>query len=129
MYSSMTRQSIVYVAILTVLLCMACSSRTELSELKLEKTTQYVYLNGKAFTGTAWSSDGKTISVTCKNGIVQSVIAYHENGAKAIESSSLLGKGKCFDQAGNPVKIDDFIKAYPGLVEQIAAITYEIRGI
>lgn len=123
------RFNAVYMVMLTALLCLSCSSRVELADLEFKKDTQYVYLNGKVFTGTAWSSDYKTICITCKNGVVYSLTAYHENGAKAIESTSLLGEGKCFDQAGHPMEMDDFINTYPELVEQIAAITYELKGI
>lgn len=122
-------RTLVMLLILLATLCFSCSSRTELSDLEFRRQTQYVYLDGKAFTGEAWSSDNKTIRLVCKNGIVQSLTAYHENGTKAIESTSLLGEGKCFDDVGNPIKIDDFMKSYPALVDQIAAMTYEIKGI
>lgn len=110
-------------------ICMACSSRTELGDLEYRQSTGCMYLNGKAFTGEAWSSDGKTISITCNNGLVNMAVAYHVNGAKAIVTKSLFVECICYDETGCQITMDELIKYYPQLIEQIAAMTYEIKGL
>lgn len=115
--------------IFTIFVYMACSQQARLSDLEFKPDTGYIYLDGNVFTGTAWSSDGKTISITCNNGVVVALTAYHANGAKAIVSKKILGKGTCYDETGKQITMDDIIKYYPQLIEQIAAMTYEIKGI
>lgn len=108
---------------------LSCTSRTSLSDLKIDKETSFVYCDGKAFTGTAWSSDGKTISLSCHNGVVDSLTAYHANGVKAVQCITLWEAGSFYDAEGRPISDEDFVKLYPDLVEQIAALSYEIEGL
>lgn len=75
--------------IFPILVCMACSKQTRLSDLDFNPDTGYIYLDGSVFTGTAWSSDGKTISITCNNGVVVALAAYHADGSKAIVSKNI----------------------------------------
>ena len=106
---------------------ISCSSKTRLSDL--EVIERQVYCEGKVFSGMAWSSDGKTMSITCHDGIVDSIMVYHANGRKAIMSTSLYGKGECFNDDGIPNSIEELIKYYPGLIEQVATLSYEIKGL
>lgn len=116
------------VALMTVF-AMACTSATEMSDLEIDKATSHVYCDGRMFTGTAWSSDGKTISITCHNGIVDSIVAYHANGKKAVQSMSFRKKGVCYDVTGNPISMERFIECYPELVGQIAKFSFEIKEL
>lgn len=113
---------------MTVLL-LSCTSSTDMSDLEVDKNTFYVYKNGKAFSGTAWSSDGKTINITCHNGVVDSIIAYHANGKTAVKSLSFRRSGTCYDNTGKPISMENFINRYPDLVEKIAALSFEIKGL
>lgn len=116
------------VRLILTLLLVACTSRPTLSDLKISER-KFVYYEGNAFNGTAWSSDGKTISITCHNGVVDSVMVYHKNGNKAIKSNRLCGEGTFYDTEGNPISVDDFIQCYPSLVEEVASLSYEMNGL
>lgn len=117
------------IAFVVLLSCVACSGRRELSELEFNGESHYVYHNGKVFSGEAWSSDGRTLCVICSNGVIESVVAYHDNGKKAIETHTLLGEGTFYDCSGNTIEPEVFIERYPALAEQIAAMSYELKGI
>lgn len=112
-----------------ILATTSCSTRPHLSDLEIKGECNHVYFKGKAFTGTALSSDGKTMSITCHNGIVDSIVVYHGNGRRAIRCTSLYGKGDFYDSFGTPICIEDFIRYYPGFVEQISAASYELKGL
>lgn len=108
---------------------ISCTSKPSLSDLEIIGDPKLVYSEGKIFSGTAWSSDGKTMSITCHDGIVDSIMVYHANGRKAIKSTSLYGKGECFNDYGMPISLEELIKYYPNLTEQVAEISYEVKGL
>ena len=108
---------------------ISCSTKPELSDLEIKGKDKLVYLDGQTFNGTAWSSDGKTLSITCHNGIVDSMVVFHENGLKAIKNTSLYGEGTCYDVYGKPISFEEFIGCYPCLVERVAAFSYELKGL
>lgn len=61
---------------------------------------------GNAFDGTAWSSDGKSLSIEVNNGILVCLKMYYENGKIAIYST--LQQRTCYDKDGNEISETDF---------------------
>ena len=61
---------------------------------------------GNAFDGTAWSSDGKTLSIVVNNGILVCLKMYYENGQ--IATYSTLQQRTCYDKDGNEISETDF---------------------
>ena len=108
---------------------ISCTSTPSFSDLEIVGTATLVCCEGKAFTGTAWSSDGKTMSITCHDGIMDSMMVYHANGRKAIKSMTLYGKGDCFDASGKAISMEELIENYPGLIDQVASASYELKGL
>lgn len=115
--------------LLMALTFISCSSEPCFSDLEIVGEHKLVYCESKVFSGTAWSSDGKTMSITCHYGKVDSIMVYHANGCKAIKSTSLYGKGECFNNHGIPIGIEELMKYYPELIEQVATLSYEIKGL
>ena len=115
--------------LILVLTLISCTSTPSLSDLEIVGSSKLVYCEGKAFSGTAWSSDGKTMCITCHNGIVDSMVVYHANGRKAIKSITLYSKGECFDDSGKSISMEELIENYPKLIDQVAAASYELKGL
>lgn len=63
---------------------------------------------GNAFDGTAWSSDGKTLSIEVNNGILVSLKMYYENGK--IATYNTLQQHIFYDKDGNEISEADFRK-------------------
>ena len=61
---------------------------------------------GNAVDGTAWSSDGKSLSIEVNNGILVCLKMYYENGKIAIYST--LQQRTCYDKDGNEISETDF---------------------
>lgn len=61
---------------------------------------------GNAFDGTAWSSDGKTLSIEVNNGILVCLKMYYENGEMATYST--LQQRTYYDKDGNVISETDF---------------------
>lgn len=61
---------------------------------------------GNVFDGTAWSSDGKTLSIEVNNGTLVCLKMYYENGKIAIYST--LQQRTCYDKDGNEISETDF---------------------
>lgn len=63
---------------------------------------------GNAFDGTAWSSDGKTLSIEVNNGILVCLKMYYENGK--IATYNTLQQHTFYDKDGNEINEADFRK-------------------
>ena len=63
---------------------------------------------GNAFDGTAWSSDGKTLSIEVNNGILVCLKMYYENGEMATYST--LQQRTYYDKDGNVISetVDEY---------------------
>ena len=61
---------------------------------------------GNAFDGTAWSSDGNTLSIEVNNGILVCLKMYYENGEMATYST--LQQRTYYDKDGNVISETDF---------------------
>lgn len=107
--------------VLFLLICVACSSKKDagISQLLFNESLTNAYLDGDAYTGKAWSEDGRTICLTCEGGKVALVEVYHPNGQVAMRNTSLVGGGDCFDLQGNPISVEEFVAGYPAIVVHI----------
>lgn len=104
---------------MALLLCAACGKKTRISSLLFNKDITRAYLDEQAFTGKAWSEDGKTVCLECENGAVKLVTVYHANGNVALQNTSLAGAGESFDIDGNPISMNDFVLKYPRVVVEV----------
>lgn len=113
-----------YVALLSLIMLIgtSCSSSPKdahITQLIFNESITHAYLNGEAYTGKAWSEDGRTICLTCQEGDIKLVEVYHTNGNVAMRNTSLVGAGECFDQEGNAIDIADFVEQYPAITSRI----------
>lgn len=67
---------------------------THLSDLKYYKKgqTRLVYKGDVLFSGTAWSSDGKTLNIVCNNGELVESHLFNPNGTVAIKIDARPGQ-------------------------------------
>lgn len=112
-----------YCALLVMLLLVGvgCSSKKDvrISQLLFNETLTNAYLDGNAYTGKAWSDDGRTISIECDEGKIVQVDVYHSNGNVAMRNTTLVGAGECFDMDGAPITIEEFAERYPVIISHI----------
>lgn len=108
--------------------CCACvgDKDTKIRQLLFNESLTTAYLDGEAFTGTAWTDDEASICIECVEGKVTSVKVYHENGNVAMEGTTLVGAGKTYDEAGNPIPLEQFIAKYPLPIKAIQDMTSTI---
>ena len=92
---------------------------------------EYAYnKDGSVFTGTAWSSDEKTMKIEVNNGVINKVTLYHSNG-KVAASVHLGNSGSrlYFDTNGISITKQQFKRQYPNLLAQSSAFEYEVHYI
>ena len=107
-------------------------AKTHLIDLDFKKDSRNEYAfnkNGTVFTGTAWSSDEKTIKIVAKNGVIMSTTIYHHNGQVAAYISEHENRRTLYDHEGKITDEKEFEFWYPNLVAQIKAIENEIHRI
>lgn len=85
--------------------------------------------DGSVFTGTAWSSDGKTIKIEVNNGVINSATLYYSNGDIAAQSTFASRKYNVnyYDTNGNQISEKQFMEEYPEVMVQFGAFTHEIH--
>lgn len=110
----------------TIILCGSCTNKARINQLIFDDNLANAYINGESFSGEAWSEDGKTICITCEEGKVISVRVFHENGNMAMNGTSLVGESAVYDEDGNSMQLQDFIKGYPQLVIAIQRMVEEL---
>lgn len=109
------------VAVLVAVFVCACSEQPKehISSLLFDEALTTAYLGDSEFTGTAWSEDERTICINCEAGKVTSVVLYHGNGTVAMESKSLTGAGATYDEDGNAIALEEFVKKYPVQIKAV----------
>lgn len=113
-------KSLIIILFAGIMLC-ACSEepKVKISNLIFNEQLTTAYANEQPFTGSAWSVDGSTMRVNCNIGRVTSIELYHSNGELAMRSHSLTKPGKTYDEKGNEIPFDEFVKKYPTLINTI----------
>lgn len=97
-------------------------------DLRLKNNKGFLYnKDGSVFTGTAWSSDEKTIKIEVTNGVITQTTMYHPNGNIAITGGS--GNYTFYDVNGSIISKSEFKEQYPELRSQSEAIKYEFHLI
>ena len=105
------------------------SGKIHFSELEFRKGQKYAYKNGEAFSGTAWSSDEKSFSMTADGGVVIGAKAYHSNGRVAIDGDPVNKIRTHYDEYGNVMSEAEFKSKYPHIMQKVKAFSYEIKEI
>lgn len=124
-----------FLFIITMFMCfVSCEkkSKTHLIDLDFKKDSRYEYAfnkNGTVFTGTAWSSDEKTIKIVANNGLIMSTTIYHKNGQIAAFISEHENRRAFYDHQGELTDEKEMEFWYPELFAQIKAIGNEIHYI
>lgn len=97
-------------------------------DLRIKDNSGFLYnKDGTVFTGTAWSSDEKTIKIEVTNGVITQTTMYHPNGTIAIKGES--GNATFYDANGSVITKHEFKEKYPELRSQSEAIKYEFNLI
>lgn len=109
----------ILISALSICLFACGTSEVKISQLLFNEAITNAYYKGKAFTGSAWSEDGKSISIECVDGKVTHVTVYHDNGEVALQNTQLADAGKSFDEDGNPITMQEFVSKYPDLVKKV----------
>jgi len=105
------------------------SGKIHFSELEFRKGQKYAYKNGEAFSGTAWSSDEKSFSMTADGGVVIGAKAYHSNGRVAIDGDPVNKIRTHYDEYGNVMSEAEFKSKYPHIMQKVKAFSYEIKEV
>ena len=75
--------------------------------------------NGEAYTGEVWSIDKKSFVMNFKDGKPVNSITYHKNGKMAILADSEKGVETYYDEEGNEMEGEKFLKQYESYLEEI----------
>lgn len=120
---------------ITTCCILSCGNigKTSFSDLDFRKDhgNEYAYnKDGSVFTGTAWSSDGKTVKIDVSNGVITTVTVYHSNGNIAgTAHPSTRDSDTFYDINGNAITKQQFEQQYPNLIAQLGALRYEVHYI
>mgnify|MGYP007056203293 CR=1 FL=1 len=106
----------------------SCSGdkKSNISEVVFADGTATV--EGKPFTGEIWSDDNKTYCLETDNGVVTAFKIYHSNGTAAYVMASPADTLEAFDETGNSIPLDTFIKRYESLADEMTAVNNKIKG-
>lgn len=123
-------------SMLIMLTCfISCDNlgKTHFTDLDFRKDhgNEYAYKkDGTVFSGTAWSSDGKTVKIDVSNGVITKVTVYHSNGNVAGTSQpGTRGSDTFFDTNGNSITEQQFMQLYPNIMAQLGALEHEVHYI
>ena len=105
------------------------SGKIHFSELEFREGQKYAYKNGEAFSGTAWSSDEKSFSMSADGGVVIGAKAYHSNGRVAADIDPVNKNIIYYDEYGNVMSKREFKSKYPHEIQKAKAFSYEIKEI
>ena len=75
--------------------------------------------NGEAYTGEVWSLDKRSFVMNFKDGQPVNSITYHKNGKIAIMADSEKGTETYYDEEGNEMEGDAFLKQYEKYIDEI----------
>lgn len=105
--------------------------KTYFSELDFRRDhgNEYAYKkDGNVFSGTAWSSDGKTIKIDVNNGVITNVTMYHSNGNVAGTARPGASNSETyFDINGKTITRQQFKQQYPDVMIQVGAFEHEVQ--
>lgn len=97
-------------------------------DFRRDHGNEYAYnKDGSVFTGTAWSSDGKTVKIEVNNGVINYVTLYHSNGDIAAQYTAGSRIEKYYDTNGNQISEQQFKKEYPEVMVQLGAFEHEVH--
>lgn len=126
----MKKAFILFAAIALITSCKL-GKKTHISSLEFRNNQRYVYQNGEAFTGDAWSSDEKSVCMHAESGVVTEMTMFYEDGKIAVKGS-INGANeslKCYDKKGNVITEDQQKKMYPDFYQRMRALSHEINEI
>ena len=118
--------------LMSLILLIACDAvgKHYLKDLDFRRDhgNEYAYnKDGSVFTGTAWSSDGKTVKIEVNNGVINYVTLYHSNGDIAAQYTAGSRIGNYYDTNGNQISEQQFKKEYPEVMVQLGAFEHEVH--
>ena len=100
-------------------------------DFRRDHGNEYAYKkDGSVFTGTAWSSDGKTMKIVVNNGVISSATVYHSNGniAGTVHPGN-RGSDTYYDTNGTVITKQQFKQQYPDVMVQVGAFEHEVHYI
>lgn len=123
----------IIIAICGILSCRNFG-KTSFSDLdfRREHGNEYAYnKDGSVFSGTAWSSDGKTMKIEVYNGVIKSTTVYHSNGniACTVTLSTNPKNESYYDINGNAISKQQFKIEYHEVMVQAGAFEHEVHYI
>lgn len=127
------KKLLVLLVLFTCLISCGNLGKTNLTDLdfRRDRGNEYVYKkDGTVFSGTAWSSDGKTVKIEVNNGVLTTVTVYHSNGKIAATVQQGTNKScSYYDLYGNTITESQFRKQYANVITQIGAFEHEVHYI
>lgn len=110
------------------ILLVSCGNKIKFQEADINVQKATIKYKGEPYTGTIWSKDGQSTSIECINGMIKTIIAYHDNGAHAIVTTMSNGTRESrtyYDESGNEIDRGTFKEKYAQLREKIHKIEEE----
>lgn len=126
----MKKVSFLFVSLVICCLISCDLGKTHFTDLDFRRDhgNEYAYKkDGTVFTGTAWSSDDKTLKIEVNNGVITTVTLFHSNGNVA--STGSKNNLSYYDTNGNVITEQQFEKNYPELMVQVGAFEHEVHYI
>lgn len=125
------KKRVLILATLAIFTSCGFGKKTHLSSLEFSNNQKYVYQDGEAFTGEAWSSDEKTVCIHAESGVITSFIVFHDNGKVAanISSNGFKKSRTCYDKNGNVITWDQLKEMYPILWHKARVVKNEMNEI
>ena len=126
----MKKAFILFAAIALITSCKL-GKKTHISSLEFRNNQSFVYQNGEAFTGDAWSSDEKTVCMHAESGVVTGITMYYEDGKVAVKGSidGVKKSIQSYDKNGNVITEKQMEKMYPDFYQKVKAMSHEINEI
>jgi len=107
--------------------------KTHFTDLDFRRNqgNEYAYKkDGTVFSGTAWSSDGKTVKIDVNNGVITTVTIYHSNGNIAgTTHPGIGGSDTYYGINGNTLTKQQFKQQYSDVMAQLDAFGHEVHYI
>ena len=120
---------ILTIFVLTISACGRGGTTTiHFSDISVERDglKKYAFIDGSLFTGTAWSSDDKSASISFQDGIMQKAVVYQANGKEAVVKYA-SSNPTFYDEHGITMSEDAFRDSYGHLWDKIGALEAELR--
>ncbi len=122
---NLLRTSLMCVSLLTILSCQTNTSTT-IKSVEIDRNG--IRYEGKPYTGTVWSEDSSTYSLSVDEGSLTSYTLYHANGQPAIVITTADSASKYYNESGESLTLESFVENYGVLADEVTELAQRIES-